>query len=321
MSELQLVNAESLIECVPNISEGTSTEVVQEIVSSLTASGVRVLHVDSGVDAQRTVLTFVGSAQEVEDASYRLCQLALERIDMSIQSGAHPRLGAVDVCPFVPLHNSTMNDCVEIAQRVGRRVGEELQVPVYLYGAAASSDHRRSLAEIRKGEYEGLPKKLEDPRWQPDFGPALRHERFGALTIGARPILIAFNVSLGSQDLRVAKKIAAGVRKRSEHVRAIGWNMPAYGCTQISMNLLSYKEFGLAEAYKACEAEAAKFGVNELRGSEVIGMLPLRALEEAGKAMMPNAPADQLIEAAISTLGLALHAPFLPKERVLELAL
>jgi glutamate formiminotransferase/formiminotetrahydrofolate cyclodeaminase len=206
-----------LVECVPNFSEGRNRAVIDAIADTISGvSGVKLLDVDPGADTNRTVYTFVGSPEGVQDAAVKAAQKALELIDMARHSGAHPRIGAMDVCPFVPISDVTMEDCVEIAHAVGTRIGEELRLPVYFYEYAATSEERRSLASIRAGEYEGLERKLQDPHWAPDRGPARFEPRFGAAVVGAREFLIAYNVNLNTRDRKLANEIALNIREGAD---------------------------------------------------------------------------------------------------------
>ena len=318
LGELDLPSALGpLVECVPNISEGRDSAVIADLIEEIARTGAKVLHVDSSFDAHRSVLTFVGSPQKVQDAAVRLCLAAERLIDMRNHRGAHPRLGAVDVLPFIPLSQYSLEDCSALAATVGRHVAEALAVPVFLYGAAARVAERENLATIRRGGYESLAKRLANARWQPDFGPATPHSQFGALVVGSRNILIAYNVNLDSTDLAIASEIASRLRQKSEHLRALGWSMPEYGCVQVSMNLLDFRAFGLFEAFRACELEAKKFGVS-LRGSELVGLLPRQALRDAGGRFSPGDSLAQQEAIAVEALGLASVTPFVPEERVLE---
>ncbi len=251
-----------LVECVPNFSEGRDQRVIQDLAETVSRlDGVRLLHVDSSADANRTVVTFVGEPEPVCEAAFQAISRAAELIDMRRHHGTHPRLGAADVCPFVPFAGISLEECVRLARKVGKRIGGELAIPVYLYGAAAYPGHR-SLADIRRGEYEGLPENLAAPEWTPDFGPVVFQPRIGVTAVGARDILIAFNVSLNTADKALASEIALAVREKGrvkrgaddqivrngegqavrqpgtlKACRAIGWFMPGYGCAQVSMDL------------------------------------------------------------------------------------
>jgi glutamate formiminotransferase/formiminotetrahydrofolate cyclodeaminase len=215
-----------LVECVPNFSEGRDRAVLDAIVDAIRGvEGAVVLDVDPGVAAHRTVLTFVAPPEAAVEAGFRAIRVASERIDMRLHRGEHPRMGATDVFPFVPIAGVTMRECVGLARALGRRVGEELGIPVYLYEHAASREERRALSAVRAGEYEALPAKLADPAWAPDFGPARHNERSGATVIGARKVLVAYNVNLDTRDRRLASRIARAVRGSGRPVRAIGWTI------------------------------------------------------------------------------------------------
>ena len=260
---------------------------------------VLLLDVDPGKDTHRTVVTFAGSPEGVEEAAFRAIRMAAELIDMSAHSGAHPRMGATDVCPFVPVSGVTMEECVAISRRLGRRVGDELRIPVYLYEESAGSPERRSLAYLREGEYEALPGKLKKREFKPDFGPNSFNQKSGATVIGAREFLIAYNVNLNTRNAKLASKIANRIREKGytrrdpatgekadvpgtlKAVRAVGWYIPEYDMAQISVNLLNYKVTPLHRVFEEAERFAAEFGVR-VTGSELVGLIPLEALLETG---------------------------------------
>ncbi|GHT42952.1 glutamate formiminotransferase [Bacteroidia bacterium] len=274
---------QKLIECVPNISEGRDKNKIEQIVRAAQNRGVKILHVDAGYDANRTVITFAGAPEKVMDAAFALVQKSCELIDMRLQRGAHPRLGAADVCPFIPLREASMQDCVNIAKKLAEKAARELGIPVYLYEEAASAPEKKNLAFIRKGEYENLARKLKE--LPPDFGPpdfSAAAQKSGALITGARNFLIAYNVTLNSTDEQKAKQIASAVREsgaglKLKAVKAIGWAAPQYNAAQISCNITDYKKTSLRDVYEACKSEAAKLGL-EVKGSEIIGLLPEAAL-------------------------------------------
>lgn len=338
-----------LVECVPNISEGRRAEVYEKVAQAVTAvSGVTLLNVDPGQETNRTVITFVGEPEAVLEAAYRLAATAFSLIDMRQHRGAHPRIGAVDVVPFVPVAGVTMDTCVELAKRLAQRLGEEFQLPVYLYEYAATAPHRRSLSDIRAGEYEGLAEKLKDPAWQPDFGPAIFNPKLGACVVGARKFLVAYNVNLNTTDKRLANRVALDVRekgrtKRNEKgeilrgekgepiyepgllkaVRAVGWTIPEYGCAQVSMNLTDMDVTPLHVAFDVCEERARERGLR-VTGSELVGLVPKQALLEAGKHYLARMgksrglPEEEVIRVAVRTLGLSEVRPFNPAERIIE---
>jgi glutamate formiminotransferase/formiminotetrahydrofolate cyclodeaminase len=338
-----------LVECVPNISEGRRSEVMEAVVAAAAAvPGVTVLNVDPGAETNRTVITFVGEPEAVVDGAFRLIAKATALIDMSAHKGAHPRMGAVDVVPFVPISGITMDDCVTLAKTLGERVGRELAIPIYLYEFAASRPERRNLADIRAGEYEALEEKLRDPAWAPDFGPTRFVARSGATVIGARKFLVAYNINLNTADKRLANRVALDVRekgrmRRDEHgnvvhddhgqpvydpgllrsVKATGWTIPEYGCAQISMNLTDLDVTPLHIAFDTCEERAIDRGLR-VTGSELVGLVPKSALLEAGRHYLSRmgrstgVPETMLIHTAVRTLGLSEVKPFDPGERIIE---
>lgn len=323
---------QKLVECVPNVSEGRNIDVIDALAAAVRATpDVALLDVDAGAGANRTVYTFVGAPAAVGEAAFRLAERAAALIDMRTQAGSHPRLGALDVCPFVPLAGSGMDECVALAHAVGRRIGRELDVPVYFYERAALVPQRRLLADVRAGEYEGLRDRLADPAWAPDEGPAAWRPAFGACIVGARPFLVALNVTLGSADVTTARRIAARVRERSPRgrrlpgVRAIGWYIPEYERAQVSMNLVDIEATAPHVAVEAVRAEAAALGA-VVEGSELVGLMPLDALLAAGRFYAdrngsPSAGRATLIREAVHGLGLERHRPFDANRRVVELAL
>ena len=327
-----------LIECVPNVSEGRDERVVEALRSAIVdGAGVRLLHTDVGADAHRTVFTFAGEPEAVGDAAVRLGLAVARYIDMRQHHGAHPRLGALDVCPFIPVRNATLDRCVGVARRVAATLAHDAGISVYLYEAASFRPDRRSLAMLRRGEYEGLPSRLGAANGLPDFGPSRFSPRLGASVVGARPILIAWNVSLATEDVAIARRIAGRVRTsgvrarvpgmveevvtpgRLAAVRAVGWSMPGYGLAQVSMNLLDYRVTPLDIAYRAVCEEAAREGTTVL-GSELIGLVPADALIGAGRRLADDPGADEevAIQAAVAGLGLSHLMPFDPALRILE---
>ncbi|MDD5564785.1 MAG: glutamate formimidoyltransferase [Thermoanaerobaculaceae bacterium] len=338
-----------LVECVPNISDGRRPEVYEAAAKAAAAvPGVTLLNVDPGVETNRTVITFVGEPEAVLEGAFRLTAAAIEGIDMAAHRGAHPRLGAVDVVPFVPIVGVTMEECAALARRLGERVGSELGIPVYLYEFAASDPSRRNLADIRAGEYEGLAEKLGDPAWRPDSGPAAFVPRSGACVIGARKFLVAFNVNLNTLDKRLANRVALDVREKGrmrrdergdpvldEHgapvfdpgilksVKAVGWVIPEFGCAQISMNLTDLDVTPLHVAFDTCDERARERGLR-VTGSEIVGLIPKSALLEAGRHYLAQigrsagVPERALLHVAMRTLGLSEVKAFDPGERIIE---
>jgi glutamate formiminotransferase len=288
-----------IVECVPNFSEGRRREIIDQIVGALASvEGVRVLDVQSDADHNRSVVTMVGKPQAVEEAAFRGIERAARLIDMDQHQGEHPRMGATDVVPFVPIARVTMADCVEIARRLGERVGRELSIPVYLYEEAAARPERRNLADVRRGEYEGLKAEIEDdPHRAPDFGPA-RMGKAGATAIGARPPLVAFNVYLNTDDVAIAKAIARAVRHSSgglRYVKALG--LLVEGRAQVSMNLTDYRQTPIYRVVEMIRREAARYGVT-IASSEVVGLIPNEALVDAAQfyLQLDGFSSDQILE-------------------------
>ena len=340
-----------LVECVPNFSEGRDRSVIDAISRAISGvSEVRLLDVDAGADTNRTVYTFVGTPDAVSEAAFRAAVEAASLIDMSKHQGAHPRMGALDVCPIVPVSGVTMDQCVEAARALGRRLAEALALPVYFYEYAATRPERRNLADIRAGEYEGLRQKLADPAWAPDAGPATFNERLGATVVGAREFLIAYNVNVNTRDQKLANEVALNIREagrlkrdsknqvvtdkqgrelrvpgRLKAVRAIGWYIEQYRQAQVSVNLLSYRTTPLHEVFETTREEAGKLGL-VVTGSELVGMTPLEPLVEAGRFYLrkqgrsAGLPERELVELAIHTLGLSQLSAFDPDKRVIEYA-
>jgi glutamate formiminotransferase len=273
-----------IIECVPNISEGRRPEVVAEAVQALRATpGVRLLGVQSDKDHNRSVLTLVGEETSLKAGLLALFEVALARIDLRSHQGEHPRMGAVDVVPFIPIEGASMKDCIALARDVGRAVAERFQVPIFLYEEAASASHRRNLEDVRRGQFEGLTEKLKDAAWVPDFGPSAPHPSAGASAVGARMPLIAYNVNLGTGDVEIAKKIAKGIRHSSggfRFVKAMGLMLEERGIAQVSINMTDFKKTPLHRVFETVRNEAARYGVNVV-GSEIVGLVPAEALWDA----------------------------------------
>ncbi|HYH08925.1 MAG TPA: glutamate formimidoyltransferase [Thermoanaerobaculia bacterium] len=338
-----------IVECVPNISEGRRPEIYHAVAeAAASVADVTVLNVDPGSDTNRTVITFVGEPDAVLEAAFRLVKKGVELIDMSAHRGAHPRIGAVDVVPFIPVANVTMDDCAELARKLGERVGNELGVPVFLYEHAASAAHRRNLADIREGEYEGCATKLMDPLWQPDFGPCQFVPKSGAIVIGARKFLVAYNIDLNTLDKRLANRVAFDIRERGrmrrdendqpvldekgepvwdpgllKSVKAVGWVIPEFGCAQVSINLTDLDVTPLHIVFDTAEERARERGLR-ITGSEIVGLVPRQVLLDAGRHYLAKmgrptgVPESALVHIAIRTLGLSEVKPFDPKERVIE---
>lgn len=294
---------QQIVECVPNFSEGRRQKVIDAIVAAISrAAGVRVLDVKPDADHNRTVVTFVGRPEAVEEAAFRGIAKAAELIDMDAHQGEHPRVGATDVVPFVPIRDVTVEDCVAIAARLGARVGSELDIPVYLYEAAATSPDRRNLADVRRGEYAGLKQEIEfNPAREPDYGPK-RMGKAGATIIGARPPLIAFNVYLTTDDVLVAKKIACAVRHSSgglRYVKALGLSVE--GQAQVSMNLTDFRRTPIHRAMEMVHREAIRYGVG-VASSEIVGLVPQQALLDAALyyLQLDGFSPDQVLESRLA---------------------
>lgn len=341
-----------LIECVPNFSEGRDLSIIKQITDVIeSVKGIRLLNVDPGFATNRTVVTFVGEPELVVEAAFLAIQRASELIDMHYHKGEHPRFGATDVCPFVPISAITMEETVEYARLLAKRVGNELNIPVYCYESAAFKEKRQSLANCRAGEYEGLAEKLKTADWQPDFGPTTFNAKSGATAIGARNFLIAYNVNLNTTSVRLANSIAFDVREagrikrqgdpvtgkiiNDEHgepvripgtlkkVRAIGWFIQEYGIAQISMNLTDITITSVHQAFDEVCERARDRGIR-VTGSELIGIIPLQAMLNAGKYFLKKQhrsvgiPDREIIKIAVKSLGLDELAPFDPDKRIIE---
>src|SRR5213595_1103607 len=344
---------QKLIECVPNFSEGRDLDVIRQITGAIESmDGVALLDVDPGATTNRTVVTFVGSPEGAVEAAFRAIQKAAEVIDMRKHKGAHPRMGATDVCPFVPVSNVSWEEAIACAHQLARRVGDELNIPVYLYERAAKNKSRLNLSVIRAGEYEGFFEKIKDPVWKPDFGPVVFNEKSGATVIGARDFLVAYNVNLNTKAVRRANSVAFDVREQGriktengtpygkpaldssgepvrvpgmlKHVKAIGWFVKEYGIAQVSMNLTNIEETPLHAAFDACCEAAAGRGLR-VTGSEIVGMVPKKCLVDAGHYFLrkqkwsEGASEEELIDIAVRSMGLSELKHFDPKEKVIEL--
>src|SRR6187397_2867374 len=346
------MDMQQIIECVPNFSEGRDMNIIKQITDEIEAvEGVRLLNVDPGKATNRTVVTFVGAPQPVIEAAFRAIKKAGELIDMATHKGEHPRMGATDVCPLIPISNISMQETAKYAQLLAKRVGEELKIPVYLYEEAQSNKNRSNLSVIRNGEYEGFFKKIKLPDWKPDFGPQEFDAKRGGTVIGARDFLVAYNINLNTTSTRRANAIAFDVReagrpKREGHpltgkvvtdaaghpvmqpgtlkaVKAIGWFIPEYGVAQVSMNLTDLRVTPLHVAFdEVCRAAEAR-GLR-VTGSELVGLVPLSALLEAGRHFLRKQQRSlgvsepELVRLAIVSLGLDELAPFKPEERIIE---
>lgn len=270
-----------LVECVPNFSEGRRPEVIEAIVAEVKqVKGVKLLDVKPDASHNRTVVTFVGEPQSVKLAAFNACAKACELIDMEQQQGGHPRIGATDVVPFIPVKDVTMEECVQLANELGSEIASKLGIPVYLYEEAAKVPGRKRLPDVRKGEYEGLKKEISKPDRHPDFGQPQMHPTAGATVVGARQFLVAYNINLGTSDLKIAQKIANAIREVKggfKYVRAMGVMLEDRNIAQVSINMVDYTGTPLFRVFEAVKSEAARYGVNVI-GSELIGVTPLQAL-------------------------------------------
>jgi len=269
-----------LVESVPNISEGRRRDVIDTIAQAARGEGRHVLDVDSDVDHNRSVITIVGEPAAVAIGIDHLVEEAVARIDLTKHHGEHPRMGAVDVIPFIPIHNVSMKDCVTLSRQVGKKIADKYKIPVYLYEESATNERRQNLATIRKGEFEGFFEKIKDPEWKPDFGTANVHPTAGATAVGARQFLVAYNINLATADLITAKKIAAAIRGSSgglPYVKALAFTLEQRNIVQISMNLTNFKKTPILRVFEVVKNEAEHYGISVL-DSEIVGMVPKEAL-------------------------------------------
>lgn len=337
-----------IIECVPNFSEGVDMNIIKQITDEIEkVEGVKLLDVDPGKATNRTVVTFVGEPQPVIDAAYLAIKKAGELIDMTKHKGEHPRMGATDVCPLIPIAGITMEETVEYAKKLGKRVGEELNIPVYLYESAAQKEDRKNLATIRAGEYEGFSDKIKEANWAPDFGKAIFNEKSGATVIGARDFLVAYNVNLNTTSTRRANSVAFDLRENGrvkeengkkvldvngvevrepgllKSVKAIGWFIEEYGIAQISMNLTNISITPLHIAFDSAVERAHARGMR-VTGSELVGLVPLKSMLDAGKYFLAKQKRsvgiseEEIIKIAVKSMGLDELTPFDPKKKIIE---
>lgn len=341
-----------LIECVPNFSEGRDLSKIKEITDAIeTVNGVKLLDVDPGQATNRTVVTFVGDPESVIEAAYRGIKKSYEVIDMREHSGEHPRMGATDVCPLIPISGITMDETVEYAHKLARRVGEELNLPIFMYESAATQPERKNLATVRGGEYEGMADKIKNPEWKPDYGPIELPETYGVTAIGARDFLIAYNVNLNTTSTRRANAVAFDIREKGrvkregnsitgkvikdengkdvrepgmcKGVKAIGWYIDEYDVAQISMNITDVNQTALHEAFEACCTSATQRGIR-VTGSELVGLVPLKVMLDAGKYFLGKQSRSrgisekEIIHIAVKSMGLDELAPFDPEKKIIE---
>jgi glutamate formiminotransferase len=297
-----------LIECIPNVSEGRRADVIERLAAAIrSAPGVQLLDHSSDPSHNRSVFTLVGDARGVEAAVLALIERAVTEIDLRTHTGEHPRVGAVDVVPFVPIDGVTMADCVALAKQVGRAIGDRFGVPVFLYEEASANPARKNLEDIRRGEFEGLPAKMKAAEWAPDFGPPQPHPSAGATVVGARMALIAYNINLATDRLDVAKKIAAAIRQSSggfRFVKAAGFRLDDRGIVQVSMNLTNYEKTPIFRVFETVKREAARYGVSILE-SEIVGLIPSAALLSAAEyyLQIEGFKPDQVLEQKLRTVA------------------
>jgi glutamate formiminotransferase/formiminotetrahydrofolate cyclodeaminase len=330
-----------LVECIPNVSEGRDLKKIEAIINEAkSTTGAYLLDVYTGKSTNRTVLTLAGKPESIKKAIYKIFKKTSELIDMRKHRGVHPRIGAVDVCPFIPVRGMTMKECINITREVGEKVSETFSIPIYLYGESATDEKRKDLSNIRKGGYEKLKEKLKNPEWRPDFGEPKFNEKLGASIIGARDFLIAFNINLNTKDKNLANIIAKRIRESGtiitdengkrvrvpgtlKAVKAIGWYIEELKCAQVSTNLINFRKTSLNRLFEEAKKEAEKLGV-EVTGSELVGLIPEEAILTAGRFYLAQESKEQrnsknkVIEKAINYLGLSNSYEFLPDEKILE---
>jgi glutamate formiminotransferase / formiminotetrahydrofolate cyclodeaminase len=338
-----------IIECIPNFSEGRNTTTIETIAQSIRkVAGVKLLHIDIGHAANRTVMTFVGEPKKVCEAAFNAIKTASELINMATHNGRHPRMGATDVCPFVPIANISMEETVIYVNELAKKVGEELLIPIYLYEHSQKNTGRNNLSIIRSGEYEGWKEKIKLPEWQPDFGPAILNINAGATVMGVREFLVAYNINLNTKDATIANDIAKAIRAsgkiliikntdgtsekqrmpgKLKYLKAIGWYIEEYQRAQVSMNITNPYETKMHTVFETVKAEAEKLNV-KATGSELIGMVPLQFLKEAGVFYLQkenknaaNFNEKEILECAVKAMGLNELKPFVLEERVVEYAM
>jgi len=338
-----------IIECVPNFSEGKDESIINAITDAITSvDGIRLLDVDPGKDTNRTVVTFVGEPENIIKAAFYGIKKASELIDMTKHIGAHPRMGATDVCPLIPIKNVSMEDCVKYSKILAEKVAKELKIPIYLYENSATVEERKNLSNIRSGEFEGMPDKINTKKWKPDFGPVKMTNNAGVTAIGAREFLLAYNINLNTKEKKLASHIALNIREAGRAKRdksgkivrddngviikvpgtlkatkAVGWYLEEFGLAQVSMNLTNYKITSLHDAFEEAREEASKIGLR-VTGSEIVGLLPLEPLLEAGKYYISkqntslSVPENEIIDIAIKSLGLTEISNFKPNEKIID---
>lgn len=349
LCKINFYTMKKIIECVPNFSEGNNLAIIQQIADAISnTTDVKLLDIDPGKATNRTVITFVGDEKSVVQGAFNAIKKAQELIDMRKHKGEHPRFGATDVCPFIPIANATMEDCIACANALGKLVGEELKIPVYLYESAASAPYRKNLASVRAGEYEGIADKIKQSEWKPDFGPAAFNEKSGNIAIGARDLLIAYNTNLNTTSTRRANSVAFDIREQGRvkkddtgktmkdangedmripgtcmSVKGIGWYIEEYGIAQVSMNLTNIHDTPLHIAFDECNKSAFNRGMR-VTGSELVGLVPLKSMLDAGKYFLEKQQRSsgvsetELIKIAIKSMGLDELTPFDPQKKIIE---
>jgi len=338
-----------LIECVPNISEGRDEHVINEIVSVLKSQkNIHLLDVDSGHDTNRTVITFIGPPKDVIEGAFNLIKKSLELIDMSKHNGEHPRMGATDVCPLIPISDVSIKECISYSLELSKRLGNELNIPVYLYEKSSVNNKRSNLADIRHGEYEGFYKKIKNNEWKPDFGPQRFHKQFGCIAVGVREFLLAYNINLNTTDKKIATDIALDIREKGrlkrdisgkvirnkdgvaervpgkfKYCKAVGWIIEEYNQAQVSINLTNYKKTSLHKVFQEVRLQARKRGVR-VTGSEIVGLVPKKSLMDAGLYYLKlqkkplGIPEVDVINIALKSLGLNDISIFKPEDKIIE---
>ena len=338
-----------LIECVPNISEGINNDIIRSITDSLNDHDVKLLDVDSGIDTNRTVITFLGSPDNIIEAAFSLIKSAMQLIDLRTHQGTHARMGATDVCPLIPITNVTMDECIEYSKILGKRVADELKIPVYLYEKSSTTKDRINLANIRSGEFEGMNKKIKEKKWMPDYGQRKIHPTAGVMAIGARNFLVAYNINLNTKNKAIASDIALDIREKGRNKRnekgkfirdkngmpikkpgifkdckAVGWYLDEFNIAQISINLTNIDKTPPHLVFEECRKQARKRGAR-VTGSEIVGLIPLKSMLEIGnyylkKQKQPTGiPEKDILNIAIKSLGLDDLSPFKCKEKIIDL--
>ena len=338
-----------LIECVPNISEGRNLDTINRITDTIkNIPNVHLLDIDPGFDTNRTVITFIGNPDNVIDAAYKLIKKASELIDMSNHKGEHARMGATDVCPLIPINNVSLKECIEYSNKLAEKVGNELNIPIFMYEYSAKHEERKNLANIRKGEYEGMFKKIKNKEWKPDYGPSENNFKSGSTAIGVREFLIAYNINLNTFDKKIATDIALDIREagrakrdvngkilrdssgkmikkpgKLKYCKAVGWFIDEYNQAQVSINLTNYKKTSIYKTFEEVRSQARKRGVR-VTGSEIVGLMPLESLLECGKYYLKKQkrstgiPQKEILNIAIQSLGLSDISDFIIDEKIIE---